>query len=235
MNKIFALGDLHLSFTSEKPMDIFGSAWRDHEAHIRSNWLDSVDCEDTVYLLGDHSWALKFDDALTDLNWIHELPGRKVMLRGNHDLWWGSISRLRDLYEDMSFIQNDSIRIGDVALCGTRGWITPGDQNFKESDDRHIYDRELIRFRMSLDAAVRTGAREIVAGLHFPPSAGHGTGSGFIDLIEQYGVSKVVYGHLHGREAFKKGLQGEHNGTEYFLASGDYLAFKPLLISGFQD
>jgi predicted phosphohydrolase len=231
MSKIFALGDLHLSFSSEKPMDIFGSAWLNHDERIKKNWLSAVSSDDYVFLLGDHSWALRFDDALPDLNWIHELPGKKIMLRGNHDLWWATISKLRDLFDDMNFIQNDSIRIGDVAICGSRGWLTPSDQNFNEAEDRHIYDRELIRFKMSLDAAVRTGARVIIAGLHFPPSAGHGTRSGFLDLIEQYGVSKVVYGHLHGREAYKKGLQGEYNGTEYYLASGDYLEFKPLLIS----
>jgi predicted phosphohydrolase len=232
MSRIFALGDLHLSFSSEKPMDIFGTAWERHDEKVRAHWLSVVAPEDTVFVLGDTSWALKLPDAMADLAWLHGLPGKKVLLRGNHDLWWTSISKLRALYDDLLFIQNDALLIGDVALCGSRGWITPSDQNFVEKDDKHIYERELIRFRLSLEAAAKLGGREIIAGLHFPPNAGWNTRSGFMDLAEEFGVNRLVYGHLHGREAFKKALLGLNDGVRYDLTSVDFLGFKPFLIHG---
>jgi len=233
MNKIFALGDIHLSLSSEKPMDIFGTAWEDHSEKLQKNWLKKIGENDVVFLLGDHSWAMKLEEAMPDLDWLHALPGKKVLIRGNHDLWWASISKLRSIYDDLLFIQNDALSFGDVVLCGTRGWVTPSDQNFSKDEDQHIYERELIRFRLSLEAAVKTGAGEIIAGLHFPPNAGMDTNSGFMDLIKEFGVKKLVYGHLHGREAFKKGLQGINEGTEYALVSGDYIDFDPLYICDF--
>jgi predicted phosphohydrolase len=231
MGKLFAIGDLHLSFTSEKPMCIFGSNWDDHYIKIKRNWHASVTDEDTVFLVGDLSWALKLEDALADLEWIHELPGRKVLLKGNHDLWWQSVTRLRALHDDMYFLQNDSFPLGDgVFLCGSRGWLTPQEPSFTESDDRKIYERELIRLRMSLDDAARKGAERIVCGLHYAPSARPGLASGFIDLFVEYGAVRVVYGHLHGREAFKKGVKGERGGVNYALVSADYTDFAPIRI-----
>ncbi|MDR0519713.1 MAG: metallophosphoesterase [Clostridiales Family XIII bacterium] len=261
MNRIFAIGDLHLSFTSEKPMGIFGANWDDHHEKIEANWRRSVTDGDIVLLLGDLSWALKYEDAKADLDWISSLPGRKVLMKGNHDLWWQSITRLRSDYKDMLFLQNDSIvvnfcedgsalcegaglaREGEkepsadgtggsagVALCGSRGWLTPQEQSFSEAADRKIYERELIRLRLSLDDAKRKGARHIIACLHFAPSAKQDMRSGFMDLFDEYGVDQVVYGHLHGREAYKKGVKGYNNGVEYLLASADFVGFDPLCI-----
>jgi predicted phosphohydrolase len=231
MGKLFAIGDLHLSFTSEKPMGVFGSQWDGHYLKIEKNWRAAVSDEDTVFVLGDISWGLKFEEAEADLAWIHGLPGRKVLLKGNHDMWWQSITRLRSLYEDMHFMQHDSLPLGGgVFLCGSRGWITPQEPSFSETTDRKIYERELIRLRLSLDDAVRRGAERIVCGLHFAPSARPGIGSGFIDIFEEYGVKQVMYGHLHGREAFKKGVKGEHGGVMYTLVSADYVNFAPKLI-----
>jgi predicted phosphohydrolase len=258
MSRLFALGDLHLSFTSEKPMGVFGANWDDHHVKIEEHWRAEVAKDDTVFLLGDLSWGLKFAEAEADLAWIHGLPGRKVLLKGNHDLWWQSVTRLRSLYDDMYFLQNDSVLLnggagrgegtgtgaavrnggagadsgatGGVVLCGSRGWITPQEPSFSESEDRRIYERELIRLRLSLEDAVRKGADRIVCGLHFAPSARSGVSSGFTELFEEFGVEQVLYGHLHGREAFKKGLKGEHGGVKYALVSADYLNFKPLRI-----
>jgi predicted phosphohydrolase len=231
MSKLFAIGDLHLSFTSEKPMGVFGSNWDDHHLKIEQNWRAAVSESDTVFLLGDLSWGLKFDEAEADIEWIHGLPGRKVLLKGNHDLWWQSVTRLRALYEDMYFMQNDSVMFEDgVALCGSRGWITPQESSFSEETDRKIYDRELIRLRMSLDDAMRKGAERLICGLHFAPGARPAAVSGFTELFEEFGVEQVVYGHLHGRDAFGKGVKGEHNGVKYALASADYLDFAPLRV-----
>ncbi|MDR3224875.1 MAG: metallophosphoesterase [Clostridiales Family XIII bacterium] len=230
MNKIFAIGDLHLSFTSEKPMGIFGPNWDDHHLKIETNWRNTVSADDTVFLLGDLSWGLKFEEAAADLEWIHRLPGRKVLLKGNHDLWWQSVTRLRALYDDMIFIQNDSVACDGVALCGSRGWLTPQEPSFKESEDRKIYERELIRLRLSLEDAKRKGAAHLIAGLHFAPSARPELRSGFMELLEAFDVDQVVYGHLHGRDAFKKGVKDERFGIQYSLVSADYIAFNPLRI-----
>jgi predicted phosphohydrolase len=230
MSKVFAIGDLHLSFRSEKPMGIFGSNWDDHHLKIEENWRSNVGDGDTVFLLGDLSWGLKFEEAEADLEWMHGLPGRKVLLKGNHDLWWQSVTRLRTLYDDMVFLQNDSIAFDGIALCGSRGWLTPQEPSFKEDEDRKIYERELIRLRLSLDDAKKKGAAHMIAGLHFAPSARPEIRSGFMDLLEEYEVDQVVYGHLHGREAFKKGLKGYRNGIEYALVSADFIDFDPLLV-----
>ncbi|MDR1495667.1 MAG: metallophosphoesterase [Clostridiales Family XIII bacterium] len=236
MGKLFAVGDLHLSFTSEKPMGVFGSNWDEHYVKIEKNWRAEVSNDDTVFILGDISWALKFAEAEADLLWIHGLPGRKVLLKGNHDLWWQSVTRLRALYDDMYFMQNDSVDVGGgVVLCGSRGWLTPQEPSFSESVDRKIYERELIRLRLSLEDATRRaaemeGAARLVCGLHFAPSARPGMDSGFMDMLEEFGVEQMVYGHLHGREAFKKGVMGVRNGVDYSLASADYLDFRPLRV-----
>jgi predicted phosphohydrolase len=212
-------------------MGVFGSNWDDHHLKIEKNWRAAVSESDTVFLLGDLSWGLKFDEAEADIEWIHRLPGRKVLLKGNHDLWWQSVTRLRALHEDMYFMQNDSVMLDDgVALCGSRGWITPQEPSFSEDTDRKIYDRELIRLRLSLDDAVRKGADRLICGLHFAPGARSGAVSGFTEIFEEFGVEQVLYGHLHGRDAFKIGVKGEHGGVKYALVSADYLDFSPLRV-----
>jgi predicted phosphohydrolase len=235
MSKLFAIGDLHLAFSSDKPMDVFGTVWEDHHLKLEAAWRDTVSEEDTVFIVGDISWALKMEDAMVDLVWIHELPGTKILLRGNHDYWWHGVSRMRELWpDDMLFVQNDALLMpgsnGEIAICGSRAWLTPEDKLYKETDDRKYYDRELARLRLALESASKLGASEIVVGLHYPPSGGKHK-SGFIDLIEEFGVRTVVYGHLHGHEAYKKGIKGLIGYTEYHLVSADYLDFKPSLIS----
>jgi predicted phosphohydrolase len=212
-------------------MGIFGAGWEDHHEKLYENWHRVVGADDTVFVVGDISWALKFEEALVDLAWLHELPGTKVLLRGNHDLWWASIGKLRSLYDDMIFIQNDSYVVDDRVICGSRGWTTPDDINYDAVTDEKIYNRELIRLRMSLESAAKSGAAECIVGLHYPPAARPGAMSGFKNLIAEFGAAKAVYGHLHGREAFKKGIQGRHGDTEYYLAAADYVDFTPILIS----
>jgi predicted phosphohydrolase len=235
MGKLYAIGDLHLSFSSDKPMDIFGGEWAGHHERIEQNWRSIVAEDDVVFVPGDISWALKFEDALPDLEWIRALPGRKAFIRGNHDLWWGSISRLRELWPDeMLFIQNDSLVIGEgeasVVLAGSRGWLTPQDKNFSAADDDKIYRRELARLRLSLESAKKTGAPRVIAALHYQPTGG-GSESEFTKLFEEFGVEQVIYGHLHGRDAHKKGIQGILGGIHYSLVSADYLGFAPKLVT----
>lgn len=234
--KIFAIGDLHLSFGEnvEKPMDIFGGQWVGHADKLYSHWMENVSDEDTVIVCGDISWGLRLDEAKADLDWIHALPGKKIFFKGNHDLWWQSIGKLNKLYDDdtMKFVQNQCTIVEDTengiktAICGTRGWICPGTEGFSEHD-RKIYDRELLRLRFSLEEGKKAGADQIIGVLHYPPTNDKKLGSGFTDLMSEFGVKTCVYGHLHGKEAFKNGIQSTLNGVNYKLVSLDYVEGMP--------
>nr|WP_281395984.1 metallophosphoesterase [Clostridium aciditolerans] len=219
---------MHLDLNGDKPMDVFGQNWFQHDKKIKDNWVKKVKDEDTVLIAGDISWSMKIEDGMNDLQWIHNLPGRKIMVKGNHDYWWVSITKLNNLYEDMKFIQNNFFVYEDYAICGTRGWICPGGENFKAHDEK-IYTRELSRLRMSLDAAVKEGFKKFIVMIHYPPMNEKLVESGFVEIFKEYSVEKVVYGHLHG-PSLTKALNGEKDGIEYILTSGDYLDFNPIKI-----
>ena len=232
--KIFAIGDLHLSLDEkvQKPMDVFGGEWVDHAHRLKKNWLEKVSADDAVIICGDISWGLRLEEAEADFNWLRQLPGRKFIFKGNHDLWWQSAGKLNRLYgdENMIFVQNTAgiIDTGEerVALCGSRGWICPGDPDFTEEDEK-IYSRELQRLAMSLEDGKRMNPDRILGVLHYPPTNDKMQSSGFTELMSSYGVSSCVYGHLHGREAFKHGIKGVFNGVRYELVSLDYLEACP--------
>jgi len=228
--RLFAIADTHLSFSTDKPMGVFGEAWEGHAERLAIAWSESVTEEDTVIVAGDISWAMKPEEAIPDLDFLHELPGKKLLIRGNHDLWWQKITQLNSMYDDMRFLQNDNVFFDDgVAICGSRGWGLPGLEDYGQ-DDEKILARELIRLEMSLDKAIADGAKDIICVLHFPPALTPANASPFTELIENYPVSQVVYGHLHGHQAYRKGILGVHGGILYRLISGDYLNFRPLLI-----
>lgn len=228
---IYAIADLHLSFSPEveKPMDLFGNAWRNHAERLKQNWLELIKTEDTVIIPGDISWGLRISEAIPDLDWIDALPGKKVIFKGNHDLWWQSISKLNDMYESIHFVQNTAYEVEGYYICGSRGWIGPGHDDFKPSDEK-IYNRELMRIKMSLDDAKRQGAEKIIGVLHYPPSAGNTAGSSITDMFTEAGAEQVIYGHLHGPDSHRCGLKGRYNGVEYKLVALDYLNCRPLLI-----
>ena len=232
MAHLYAIADLHLSqdpACGDKNMDVFGGAWKDHDKRLRDVWLRLIEPDDTVIIAGDISWALKLQQALADLAWLDGLPGTKLLVRGNHDLWWTSMKKMRGLYESVKFIQNDSFELEDCVVCGSRGWTCPGEPDFSEDTDRKIYEREVLRLEMSLKSASACG-REMIAAMHFPPMNRRGEPSGFTELFKKYGVKRVVYGHLHGENVFKNGPQGEIDGIEYSLVSLDKLQSAPLRI-----
>ncbi|MEN2258513.1 metallophosphoesterase [Paraclostridium benzoelyticum] len=226
---LYAIGDLHFSTAVNKPMNIFGDNWDNHEEKIINSWKSKVNEEDTVLIVGDTSWAINMNEAEADLNIIHSLPGKKIYVKGNHDYWWTTVAKLNKLYDDMSFLQNNFYQYEEYAICGTRGWICPNDVKFTE-DDEKIYKREAHRLKLSLDAAKKAGFKKIIVITHYPPTNDKLDPSLFTEIYESYGVEKVVYGHLHGKESFKMGLKGIRNEVEYNLVSCDYIDFNLIKI-----
>ncbi|NPV27136.1 MAG: hypothetical protein HPY81_06740 [Firmicutes bacterium] len=225
---LFAIADLHLSFANPKPMDLFGGHWKDHEQRIKNNWNQVVRPADVVLVCGDLSWAMKLPEAMVDLQWLAELNGLKVLIKGNHDYWWpDSINRLRaQLPPSIVAIHNDYVVVEGVAVCGTRGWVTPGDDLFTPHDEK-IYRRELLRLEMSLSQAHRAGYSAPVVMLHYPPFNNLGQPSGFVDLMQTYRVTTCVYGHLHA-EGQAKAITGHINGIDYKLVACDFTDFRPV-------
>lgn len=227
---IYAIGDLHLGFYKGKTMEPFGIHWEKHYEKIRNSWLENIKEDDWVLIAGDTSWAISLEEAEPDFKFLSELPGRKVLIKGNHDYWWNSLSVLRNKYKDndIFFIQNDSVIIDNITICGTRGWITPGEALFTPEDEK-IYKREVNRLRLSLETA--SNNNEIWVLMHFPPMTDINKASEFIKLFEEYNVKRVIYGHIHGKENFPLAPVGIKNEIEYKLVSCDYIDFRPVRLS----
>jgi len=224
---VFAISDLHLP-AHEKPMDIFGAHWENHFEKISEDWRARVSDEDIVLLPGDLTWAMHLEEALEDLNRVGELPGRKLILRGNHDYWWSAIGRVRrSLPEGMYAVQNDCTVLDGMLFAGSRGWTIPIGEN-ADPDDVRIYNRERGRLEMSLKEARRRDAdAPLIVMMHYPPLMD--TAPGFSDILEQYGVSDCVYGHLHGA-GLNGAVKGERGGVRYHQVSCDGLGFKLYLL-----
>lgn len=223
--KIFAISDLHLSGNNNKPMDIFGKNWINHWEKIKIHWSEKVAEEDAVLIPGDISWALTLDEAMVDILDISSMPGKKILTRGNHDYWWASPSKMRKVFpESIGIIQNDFIDIGDFLICGTRGWILPGDERFS-MEDRKIHSRELIRLDLSLSKASAASLKPIIVMLHYPPFDENGQPSDYVGLMEKYNVKTCIYGHLHG-EGLKNVTEGVFCGIDFYMVSCDYTDFK---------
>lgn len=223
---VYAIADLHLSFGSEKPMDIFGSLWEKHYIKIKENWDCTVGDKDIVLIPGDISWAMKLSDAVPDLDFIHSLKGTKLLIKGNHDYWWGSITKLNSMYDDMYFIQNTFYRYDRYGICGTRGWISI---DGTEKHDEKVYNREIGRLKMSLDSAVKEGIEDIIVMMHYPPITRISRSQEFLELLSSYPVKKLVYGHIH-YDSKDICINGFYNNIEYVCTSSDIINFKPIRI-----
>ena len=220
--KIYAISDLHLSLCGDKPMDIFGEKWGGYLEKIEYDWNSKVSETDVVLISGDISWAMQLENALIDLEFLNRLKGTKIIIRGNHDYWWQSISRLREkLPSNVIALQNDAVKIGDYIFCGSRGWTVEGSPEFTEQDVK-LYNRETERFRLALKNAenLRLNGEKLIALIHYPPFNIRRENSNFTALFEEFKVDKVVYGHLHGKDA-KPYYRINKNGIEYILASCD--------------
>ena len=228
--RLYAIGDLHLSGAENKTMDRFGSQWHDHWQIIKENWISLVNEDDCVLIPGDISWALRFEDAANDIKDISTLPGKKILLRGNHDYWWSSYKKVQDLMTDSMFaLQNNSIIVKSTAICGTRGWLCPNEKSFTQ-DDKKIYERELLRLKLSLDSIKGKEYEKVVVMLHYPPFNDSLEDSGFTEILKSYDIKQVVYAHLHGFRQSEK-YNFVRDGITYNLVSCDFLKFVPKLIS----
>ena len=223
---LFAIGDLHLSLGADKPMDVFGGAWDGYVDKLRAG-LSIIGPEDTTVLCGDLSWGMDLEAALPDFRFISAIPGRKILLKGNHDYWWSTAKKFYAFcrqyeLENMELLHNCCFFYGDLAICGTRGWFYEEDKDGEH--DEKVFRRELGRLETSLKAA---GEAEKYCFLHYPPRYRGYECPELIALMERYGVRQCCYGHLHGG-SHKLAVQGLHGGVDYRMVSADYLGFRPL-------
>lgn len=230
--KIWAISDLHLTFGNNKPMDIFGGNWENYIEKIKENWQNLVAPTDIVLIAGDISWAMKLEDAIKDLEWVDKLNGSKIIIKGNHEYWWGGITAVRKaLPSSISAIQNDCLRFGDVLFCGTRGWTVPEHGKQLASEDDKLYKREVERMKLTLAKmqALRKPTDTVICMMHFPPYNMTKEDSNFTALLEEYKVDKVVFGHLHGKLV---GMEKQYNknGIEYYFTSTDHINHTPVLV-----
>ena len=228
---LYAIGDFHLSFSTDKSMDIFDSVWKNHEKKIEKYFNKMIKSTDTVVITGDHSWGRDLDECRLDLEFIENLPGRKILLRGNHDMFWDAkkTAKLNSQFEGrLEFLQNNYYSYEDYALVGTKGYCYEGKDSYEHFEK--IRDRELERLRVSFEAARAAGYNKYIMFLHYPPTSIGEQESCFTKIAEEYGASKVIYSHCHGRDRFDDSFKGYVNGVEYKLVSGDYLKFKPEIV-----
>ena len=225
---LYAMGDLHLCLGAPKPMDVFGGAWVGYMEKLKRE-LSVITGDDTLILMGDLSWALDLNSAVADFAWINEIPGRKIILKGNHDYWWSTQAKFTKFcvengFSDLNLLNNNCYFYDDWAICGTRGWFFEEERS--GDHDEKVFRRELIRLEASLKAA---GDREKMVFLHYPPRYKGYTCREILDLLESYGVRRCFYGHLHGA-SHKLAMEGTWDGIEYRLLSADYLDFQPYIV-----
>lgn len=225
---LYAIGDLHLCLGADKPMDIFGGAWVGYLEKLKKGFSVIKD-EDTTVLLGDLSWALDLDNAVEDFSWIDKIPGRKIILKGNHDYWWNTASKFYKFCEEKGFsnqwiLNNNHYEYDGYAICGTRGWFFEEERSSEH--DEKVFHRELLRLEASLKSA---GDLPKIVFLHYPPMYKGYCCDEILDLLHRYEVRQCYYGHLHGA-SHGLALEGQWDGIEYRLLSADRLDFKPYCI-----
>lgn len=234
--KIFAISDLHLSINNPKPMDIFGHVWEGYLDKIFADWNEKVGEDDLVLLCGDFSWAMALEDAKSDFELLKDLPGKKIIIRGNHDYWWKSISAVRKMLPSRFYaIQNDALKFGNYIICGTRGWSVPERNSALSLEDQKIYNREVLRLELTLSAASKMREKDdkLICMIHFPPLNSLKEENEMSRLFKAYNVDAVVYGHLHGQKKLE--LNFEKEGICYYLTSCDMVSnslvqiFQPMI------
>ena len=228
---LYVIGDTHFSEGSNKPMDVFGGAWTGYRDKLVAS-LSVLQPEDVLVLAGDFSWGMSLQEALPDFRLLDSFPGKKLLLKGNHDYWWETVAKMKRFFaenaiETIDFLHNSCYFYNGAALCGTRGWFY--DKNDPAAGDDKIFRRELIRLEASLKAAVDQGAREIDCFLHYPPVFAGTEVPQITEILSRYPVQRVFYGHLHG-DSLRGAFSGVRNGIYYAVVSADALGFRPVRI-----
>ncbi len=226
---LFAIADLHLSLGSNKPMDVF-EGWQNYTEKLEQNWRSIVKDEDTVVIAGDISWAMKLEETYQDFSFIHSLPGQKLMLKGNHDYWWSTKKKIDTYFSENGFdsiriVHNNAVAVGDIAVCGTRGWL----YNAETAEDKKIVNREVGRLNASLDDAARQGKEPLVF-LHYPPVYDNLECTEILNVLTERGINQCYFGHIHGSQAAKRAITGEYRGIKMHLISCDHVRFMPVLV-----
>lgn len=233
---LFSISDLHLSLATPKPMDIFGHRWQGYTDKLRKNWCAIVKENDTVVIPGDISWAMKLEEAEADLRFIHSLPGRKILGKGNHDYWWTTAGKMKSALEDwgidsIDFLHNNAFDTEECIICGSRGWfIEERLQNIDSADHAKIAAREALRLRASLEAGCalnKNSTKPVLAYLHFPAVFGDFVCTEIVSLLKEYGVTECFYGHLHGNYNLPRSFDFE--GIRMTIIAADHLDFIPFL------
>ena len=238
---IYTIGDLHLSFHENKPMSIFGENWEGHEEKIKNNWIEKVKENDLVVIPGDFSWSTYLKDTYEDFKYLNSLPGKKVLLKGNHDYWWATITSMKKFlkendFENIDFIYNTAYEFENIIIAGTRGW-----SQTEEGEDKRLIKREAARLELSLQEAIKIRNsiensmenREIIVFMHYPPitnsNLNNSEANQFIQIMKKYNVKRCYYGHLHGI-SIRDAIEGNMFGINFKLVSADGLDFKLLKI-----
>lgn len=222
---LYAIGDLHLCLGAPKPMDIFGGAWIGYMEKLRDG-MSVITDQDTTVLMGDLSWALDLPSSAADFAWINQIPGKKIILKGNHDYWWSTAAKFNKFcaeqgFENFYLLNNNCYEYGEYAICGTRGWFFEDERSGQH--DEKVFKRELIRLEASLKAA---GERQKYVFLHYPPRYKGYACTEILQLLEKYGVRRCFYGHLHGG-SHKLAMEGLWDGVDFKLCASDYIHFTP--------
>ena len=225
---LYAIGDLHLCLGAEKPMDIFGGAWVGYMDKLKQG-MSVISPEDTTVLMGDLSWALDLQQAKADFAWINEIPGRKIILKGNHDYWWNTVAKFQKFcqengFADIHILNNNQFEYDGVAICGTRGWFFEEEKSGEH--DEKVFRRELLRLEASLKSA---GDLPKIVFLHYPPKYKGYECPEILELMKRYGVSRCYYGHLHGA-SHGLAMEGLWDGIDFTLAAADKLGFQPVKV-----
>ena len=226
---IYVIGDLHLAFSVDKPMDIFGNNWENHAEKIKLNWLEKVKKEDTVILPGDFSWATYLEDTYKDFDFLNSLPGNKIMSKGNHDYWWATVTSMKKYlrendFNNIEFLYNNAYLVENKIIVGTRGWIN----SWRSQENYKILKRENDRLKLSIEDGIKKygNTKEMVAFIHYPPFYKEVVPEeiDFIKTLNKFNIKKCYYAHLHG-ESHREAIEGNINGIEFKLVSSDYLNF----------
>lgn len=229
---IYVIADLHLSFSQDKPMSIFGENWEGHSEKIKNNWISKVKPEDTVVLPGDFSWAMYLQDTYKDFEYLNSLPGKKLLLKGNHDYWWTTVTNMRNFLEEnkfknIDFIYNNSYLVENKILTGTRGWNLLDTENSSK-----MIKRESIRLQLAIEDGIKKYGddKEIIVFMHYPPISNTNKKSEFLKTLKQYDIKRCYYGHLHGK-SHQDAVEGIVDGIEFKLISADYLNFDVIKVT----